>query len=133
MAPSVVKCYDSLKKKDKTKYKGRAGLFRVFFALRAVGLAVEEGFKLCRDVGLGDLKAEQLNQVRVSGDLQMLVAGNWKEASEVRLQLRAQDAALARAVVARALLRTLYFFGGAGCTYSVSGPSDASLVCCVCF
>ena len=101
MAPSVVKCYGSLKKKDKQKYKGRAGLFRVFFALRAVGLAVEAGFKLCRDVGLGSVKAEQLGQVRVSGDLQMLVAGTWKETSEVRLQLWAQDAALARAVVAK--------------------------------
>ena len=114
MAPPVVKCYDSLKKKDKKKYKGPAGQLRFFFALRAVGLAVEAGFKLCRDVGLGSLQAEQLSPVRVSGDLQMLVAGTWKATSEVRLQLRPQDAALALTVVARVLSRKLYFFGGGG-------------------
>ena len=102
MAPSIVKCYGSLKKKDKKKYKkGLAGKFRVLLPLRAVGLAVETGFKLCRDVGLGSVQAEQLSQVRVSGDLRALVAGTWKDTSEVRLQLRAQDATLARTVVAR--------------------------------
>ena len=58
--------YSSLKKKDK------CGGFRAFFPLRAVGLALESGYKLCHKGALGLVTEADLREVRVTGKLQVL-------------------------------------------------------------
>lgn len=84
-----VSAYSSLKRKDK------GGKFRTYFPLRAVGLAVESGYKLCQKGGLGLVAKKGLKKVRVAGKLQVLEGGTWEEASAVSLSLRSQDEALA--------------------------------------
>ena len=91
MALRVVKSYNSLKRKDKGEKQ-----FRNYFPLRAVGLALESGYKLCKEGALWLVEEDDLNQVRVSGGtLQALVGNSWKTEPAVFLCLRSQDAALA--------------------------------------
>ena len=87
--------YSALKKKDKD------GKFRSFFPLRAVGLALESGYKLCQQKGFWSVQAEDLSNVRVAGDLQVLEAGSWKRTGEATLQLRSQDASFALKLLAK--------------------------------
>ena len=101
---SVV-AYSSLKRQDKD------GKVRTYFPLRAVGLAVENGYKLCKKGGFGLVAKEGLKQVRVAGKLQVLEGGTWEEASVVSLKLRPQDEALAVKLLTaqRAFLSDLHF------------------------
>ena len=89
MSLRTVTAYSALKKKDET------GELRAYFPLRAVGLAVESGYKLCQQGALGLVRQEDLAQVRVAGALKVLVGGSWWPASAVSLKLRPQDAVLA--------------------------------------
>lgn len=90
MAPAF--SYGSVRKRD------AGGEFRCYFPLRAVGLAVESGYKLCHEGALGLVEEGHLRQVRVSGrqgQVQVLVGKAWKATLTATLSLRAQDAALA--------------------------------------
>ena len=94
--------YSQLCKKDVAESS-----HRVFQSLRAVGLAVEAGWKASLAKGFRALTAEDFSELRVAGDLK--VAG--KSLTECCLVLTAGDASLALAVVQkqRDLLNTLDF------------------------
>ena len=96
----IVSCYSHLRKRD---LGGKA--FRVFTPLRAVGLSVEEGWKLSKTLGLASVTAEHLAQVRISGEL--LVKG--VKAKDCELQLQSRDASLSVTLLRaqRALLTDL--------------------------
>ena len=85
----LVTCYKHLEKKDKG-----ALTFRSFFALRAVGLAVELGWKLTRDKG-GLVASADLRRVEVGGELRVFSEERWHKTRKCTLQLNAKDAALA--------------------------------------
>ena len=89
MALRCVTAYNSLKRKDPD------GNFRSYFPLRAVGLALESGYKLCQQGSLGLVKQDDLQEVRVAGELQVLENRVWQTVPAVSLRLRSQDAALA--------------------------------------
>ena len=99
----LVTAYRNLRK------PGRDGSFYPFNPLRAVGLAVEQGWKANRDKGLGVLQAADVSQVSVGGKLLLQTGQRWRAAASCTLQVRPQDAALATAVVhkQRALLSDL--------------------------
>jgi hypothetical protein len=75
--------------------RNKGGGVRAFFPLRAVGLALESGYKLCHKGALGLVAEADLKEVRVTGKLQVLEGSAWNETSAVSLGLRSQDAALA--------------------------------------
>ena len=90
--------YGHLKKKDQN------GTYRLFAATRAIGLAVEKGHRLARDVGLGGVSAEGLGKVQVVGDLKVFQGGTWKAcgaASGCSLALREPDALCALTVLSQ--------------------------------
>ena len=89
-----VSCYSHLEKKD----KGQAA-FRRFYALRAVGLAVELGWQLTRDKGWGLVGSADLCKVEVWGQLRVLTEGVWRKTKKCTLQLAAKDARLAHALL----------------------------------
>ena len=81
--------------------------FQKFSALRAVGLAVELGWKLTRDKG--SLSARDLKVVEVGGKLRVLAAERWRSQSKCTLSVAAADTQLAYRLVQQqaALLHTL--------------------------
>ena len=95
--------YASLRRQDPD------GKWRLFTGLRAVGLAVEKGHKLCFSKGLGSVTTADLSTVRVGGALQQLDGGRWRSRGPVDLQLLGGDAMLAKTLLCkqRALLADL--------------------------
>ena len=55
--------------------------------LRAVGLAVEAGHKLAKNVGLGHLESHGVSKVAVAGDLEIKPADAWQQAQKCTLKL----------------------------------------------
>ena len=86
--------YVDVRKQDKP-----GGLYRRFSAVRAVGLAVEEGHKVARQKGLGALRAEHLARVRVGGAVQVWDSGRWRSVPQCSLELGAPEQAFAKALV----------------------------------
>ena len=86
-------CYSNLKRQDPD------GKWRVFTALRAVGLAVESGHKLACTKGLGAVTTQDISSVRVSGALQQLDGERWRSRGPCDLQLATKDAELAKTLV----------------------------------
>ena len=84
----LVTRYSHLKKKDQ-----RDGVLKAFHAVRAVGLALEKGWKLCAKHD--QVTAEKLSTVRVSGKIELFEKGKWLEAGSCSLQLSDTDASLA--------------------------------------
>ena len=82
-----------------SKYNPRSKAFDKFLPLRAVGLAYEQGHKLCRARGVLALTVEDFLQVRVAGALRVLDDGRERKARSYTLQLRRQDAELAHKLV----------------------------------
>jgi len=90
---------------------GRDGRYLPFTAVRAVGLALEEGWKASRDKGgYTAVKAADLATVRVSGKLRLLTGATWRAGTTCTLQLSRQDADLALSLVRqqRTLLADLH-------------------------
>ena len=90
----LVTCYRHLEKKNFGETD-----FQKFCPLRAVGLAVELGWKLSRERGFGNLGATDLRQVGVGGELRFLTEGRWRKVQRCTLQLTAQDAQFANTAV----------------------------------
>ena len=80
--------------------------------VRAVGLAVEAGHKLCKSSGLGRLTAETLQHVELTGPgLQILNGGRFRAVPTCLLALRRTDSELALAIVRKQRA----FFHDIGC------------------
>ena len=73
---------------------GRDGKFLPFTPVRAVGLALEEGWKASRDKGLSRVSAEDVKRVRVSGKLRIYSGQQWRASSSCTLQLAPEDCTL---------------------------------------
>ena len=97
--------YSALRKQDPS------GKFRVFSALRAVGLAVELGHKAAQTKGPLAVQTDDLLQVSVAGNLKVLQGRGLVDVRKVSLALRPQDAELAKVV----LLKQLSLFRNAAC------------------
>jgi hypothetical protein len=81
-----------------------------FTPLRAVGLAVEEGHRLSKARGLGQVTAASLSTVKVSGSaVQVLEDRRWRAVSQCQLQLNEVESSFALSVVQkhRALFSSL--------------------------
>lgn len=89
----LVTRYSALQKQDPK------GKFRLFCALRAVGLAVELGHKAAEKQGPLAVKAVDLLQVSVTGSLKVQQGRSFVEARKVSLALRPQDAELAKVLL----------------------------------
>ena len=85
----LVARYHHLKKKDD---KGKMVQFR---ACRAVGLAVELGWRLSSSTSAAQAVTEaDLQQVQVGGKIQCFEGGTWQDRQRCSLTLQAQDAKL---------------------------------------
>lgn len=85
----TVSAYSSLKKNGVT-----------FTALRAVGLAVEEGHRFCRNCGLGRLSQGSVSKVSISGGLVQVKHGDgWRKVPSCTLELASRDSTFALAIV----------------------------------
>jgi hypothetical protein len=71
----------------------------LFFPLRAVGLAVELGYKLCPTKGLDNVSVSDLSTVKVSGKLQIYEEGRWRSSNKCDLKLARMDALLAKKIL----------------------------------
>ena len=102
---SLVTSYQALRKKNLN------GRFLLFQPLRAVGLALETGWKLSRDKGSAAVCETDVGQVSVTGELQLLEGQRWRASSACTLQLQGVDSALALALLRkqRAFLADLGF------------------------
>ena len=93
----LVTRYSALQKQDPK------GKFRCFSALRAVGLAVEVGHKAAEKKGPLAVKADDLSQVSVTGNLKVQQGHTLVNARKASLALRSQDAQLAKVLVLKQL------------------------------
>ena len=101
----LVTAYKHLKKRD-------PGFpFRTFAPLRAVGLAVELGWALAKDLGFPSVTAVDLGRVEVFGRSSGDLLVNGAPSEKCQLQLKQADADLALSVLhrQRALLTDLGF------------------------
>jgi hypothetical protein len=89
---------------------GRDGTLKPFTPVRAVGLSLEEGWKTFRSKG-SSTSVEDLQRVRLSGELRILSGHTWSSQTSCTLQLRPRDSALALLLLRkqRALLADLGF------------------------
>ena len=71
--------------------------FQKFSALRAVGLAVELGWKLTRDRGC--FSASDLKEVEVGGKLRVFAEERWRRQGKCTLSVAAADTQLASKLV----------------------------------
>ena len=101
----LVSAYKNLKKRDP------GFSHRTFAPLRAVGLAVELGWALAKDLGFPSVKAPDLSQVEVFGRNFGDLLVNGAPSGGCKLQLQPGDADLALSVLRRqrALLTDLGF------------------------
>jgi hypothetical protein len=78
------------------------GKLSTFAPLRAAGLAVEKGHELCRAGGPGKLQAQNLRSLELKnwGGLQVKSEDRFRSVQSCGLQVRAQDADLAKTAVA---------------------------------
>ena len=84
---ALVCSYKDLRKEDGNNS------FLNFEPLRAIGLALEQGFRQARQKGLNKLTADDLTEVKVSGTLQVREGGRWRNTDAATLRLLPRDAA----------------------------------------
>ncbi|MCP4822991.1 MAG: hypothetical protein GY892_02630 [Shimia sp.] len=99
---ALVRAYSDVRKREPD------GTFVPFSAARAVGLALELGFKAGRRKGFGALANEDVAVVSVARHLQACdgEGGRWRKAAAARLQLTPSDASFALELL-RAMRRFL--------------------------
>ena len=91
--PVVTRYADVLKNDE-------GGTPQTFTALRAVGLAVEEGHRYCKAHGFGRLSQEAVTRVHLSGkSLRVRQGVRWRKVPSCTLQLADQEASFVLAVV----------------------------------
>lgn len=83
----VISKYADLKK------PWRTGKLERFFPVRAIGLALEKGWKLCPQKGLAAVTQDDVSTVRVTGKLQILIDGRFQPTKRCDLRLLGHDAA----------------------------------------
>jgi len=94
---AFVSIYKHLRKLDQKK-----GEFVLFSNVRAIGLAVEVGWKAAKKKGLGNIETADVSHVTVtdtSGKLQVLEDARWRGLKACTLNLRPGDAAFAKLLV----------------------------------
>ena len=88
--------YSFLKKAD-----GRNGRMVTFGPTRAMGLAVEEGWRRAMNIvqGFSDISSSDLCNVNVTGDLEIFVDGSWQSSRRCGLTLQSGHADLSLQVL----------------------------------
>ena len=99
----VVERYADVKK------RGADGRYKTFTALRAAGLALEKGFRICKQLGLSSLQQHHLSTVAVAGDLQLRETSLWRKSRSCTLKVCPVETQLVQTAVfkVRALLGDL--------------------------